>query len=95
MTGEISLDRGSVVIGAATFTGLSAVSISRAVAAPAACAPLGVETSLASAHLVIDPSEQAALSRLDAQFALLFGTQDFREGREADLQNRKPVYLGK
>ena len=61
----------------------------------AGCAPLGVKTSLASAHLAIDPAEEPALSRLDAQFAALFGTQDFREGREADLQHRKPVYIGK
>lgn len=61
----------------------------------AACAPLGVRTSLASAHLAIDPVEEAALSRLDAQFAALFRTQDFREGRDADVQHRKPVYVGK
>jgi enoyl-CoA hydratase len=61
----------------------------------AACAPLGIRTSLASAHLAIDPAEESALRRLDAQFSALFRTLDFREGRDADVQHRKPIYIGK
>jgi enoyl-CoA hydratase len=61
----------------------------------AACAPLGVETSLASAHLVIDPIEEPALARLDAQFATLFHTQDFLEGVKAQAEGRTPVFQGK
>jgi enoyl-CoA hydratase len=59
------------------------------------CGPLGIKTSLSSAHLAIDLTEQEALSRLDAQFAALFHTQDFLEGEQAEAQGRKPVYQGK
>jgi enoyl-CoA hydratase len=58
----------------------------------AACGPLGIKTSLASAHLAIDPVE--ALAQLDAQFGALFHTRDFQEGRDAEAQGRPPVYLG-
>ena len=61
----------------------------------AACAPLGIETTLASAHLTIDHTEEQALSKLDAQFGVLFHTQDFLEGRKAETEGRKPVYQGK
>jgi enoyl-CoA hydratase len=50
---------------------------------------------LASAHLAIDHSEEEALSKLDAQFAALFHTQDFLEGVKAEAKSRKPVYQGK
>jgi enoyl-CoA hydratase/carnithine racemase len=59
------------------------------------CAPLGIQASLASAHLAIDHTEEEALSILDAQFAALFHTQDFLEGRKAEAEGRKPVYQGK
>src|SRR5580704_6933025 len=59
------------------------------------CAPLGIRTSLASAHLAIDHTEQEALLKLDAQFGALFHTQDFLEGRKAEAEDRKPVYQGK
>ncbi|GAB7522880.1 crotonase/enoyl-CoA hydratase family protein [Paraburkholderia sp. 2C] len=59
------------------------------------CAPLGIKTSLASAHLAIDPSEQEALFKLTAQYRTLFETQDFREGRRAEIEGRKPAYEGK
>jgi enoyl-CoA hydratase len=59
------------------------------------CAPLGIKTSLASAHLAIDHGEEEALSRLDAQFGALFHTQDFLEGRKAEAERRNPVYEGK
>jgi enoyl-CoA hydratase/carnithine racemase len=59
------------------------------------CGPLGIKTSLASAHLAIDHTEEEALSELDAQFGALFHTQDFLEGRKADAEGRKPVYQGK
>jgi len=52
-------------------------------------------TSLASAHLAIDHTEEEALPKLDAQFAALFHTQDFLEGRKAEAEGRKPVYQGK
>jgi enoyl-CoA hydratase/carnithine racemase len=60
----------------------------------AACAPLGIQTTLASAHLAIVPSETLALSNLDQEFGRLFHTRDFEEGRQAEAQGRVPVYHG-
>jgi len=59
------------------------------------CGPLGVKTTLASAHLAIDATEEEALSKLDVQFGALFHTEDFLEGRKAEAEGRKPVYQGK
>jgi enoyl-CoA hydratase len=61
----------------------------------AACGPLGIKTTLVSAHLAVDPVEADALSKLDAQFGALFHTQDFQEGRNAEAEGRPPVYQGK
>jgi enoyl-CoA hydratase len=61
----------------------------------AACAPLGVKATLASAHQVIDPVEADALSTLDAQYSALYATEDFLEGRRAEAENRPPRYQGK
>jgi enoyl-CoA hydratase/carnithine racemase len=61
----------------------------------AGCGPLGIKTTLLSAHLAIDSTETDALSRLDAQFGALFHTRDFQEGREAEAQGRTPVYQGR
>jgi enoyl-CoA hydratase/carnithine racemase len=61
----------------------------------AACGPLGIKTTLISAHLAVDPREEEALSKLDAQFGALFHTQDFLEGRKAEAEGREPVYQGK
>jgi enoyl-CoA hydratase len=60
-----------------------------------ACGPLGIKTTLLSAHLAIDSTETDALSRLDAQFGALLHTRDFQEGREAEAQGRAPVYQGR
>ena len=59
-----------------------------------ACAPLGIQTTLASAHSAILPTETPALSNLDKEFGRLFHTHDFKEGVQADAQGRAPVYLG-
>ncbi len=61
----------------------------------AACGPLGIKTTLQSAHLAIDDSEAAAFARLSGQFGGLFHTQDFTEGRNAEAQGRPLVYQGK
>jgi len=61
----------------------------------AACGPLGIKTTLESAHLAIDESEAAAFARLGEQFGGLFHTEDFTEGRQAEAQGRPPVYQGK
>jgi enoyl-CoA hydratase len=61
----------------------------------AACGPLGIKTTLESAHLAIDQSEAAAFARLGEQFGGLFRTEDFIEGRKAEAEGRPPVYQGK
>ena len=61
----------------------------------AACGPLSIKATLASAHLVIDPVEADALSKLDAAYAALYRTEDFIEGRRAEAEGRPPVYQGK
>jgi enoyl-CoA hydratase/carnithine racemase len=61
----------------------------------AACAPLGVKATLASAHQVIDPVEADALSKLGAQYSALYRTEDFIEGRRAEAEGRPPKYQGK
>jgi len=61
----------------------------------AACAPLGIKATLASAHLALDESEPAALAKTGEQYAALYRTQDFLEGRRAEAEGRPPVYTGK
>jgi enoyl-CoA hydratase len=61
----------------------------------AACAPLSIRTTLASAHLAIDALEDKALFALNAQRAALYRTADFREGLAASAQHRTPVYQGR
>jgi enoyl-CoA hydratase len=61
----------------------------------AACAPLSIKATLASAHQYVDPIEADALSKLGAQYAALYRTEDFVEGRRAEAENRPPQYKGK
>jgi enoyl-CoA hydratase/carnithine racemase len=61
----------------------------------AACAPLSIKATLASAHQMIDPVEADALSKLDAQYSALYRTEDFIEGRRAEAENRPPRYRGR
>jgi enoyl-CoA hydratase/carnithine racemase len=61
----------------------------------AACAPLSIRATLASAHQMIDPVEMDALSKLGAQYAALYRTEDFLEGRRAEGEGRPPKYQGK
>jgi enoyl-CoA hydratase len=61
----------------------------------ARCGPLGIKTTLQSAHLAIDASEELAFSKLDAQYGSLYGTRDFQEGRDAEAEGRPPVYQGR
>jgi enoyl-CoA hydratase len=60
----------------------------------AACGPLGIKTSLASSHMALDDSE-TALGNLDDQYRALYATWDFREGRDAEVEKRPPVYEGR
>ncbi len=61
----------------------------------AACGPLSIKATLASAHQMIDPVETDALSRLGAQYSALYRTEDFLEGRRAEAEGRPPRYQGK
>jgi enoyl-CoA hydratase len=61
----------------------------------AACGPLGIMTTLQSAHLSIDESEAAAFAKLNEQFGAHFHTEDFIEGRKAEAEGRPPAYQGK
>jgi enoyl-CoA hydratase/carnithine racemase len=60
----------------------------------AACGPLGVRATLASAHLA-NSSQSEALAKLDTQYRALYGTEDFKEGRQAEAEGRTPVYHGR
>jgi len=70
----------------------AAVAMARKIAA---CAPLSIKATLASAHQVIDPIEADALSKLGAQYSALYRTEDFLEGRRAEAEGRPPKYQGK
>jgi enoyl-CoA hydratase len=61
----------------------------------AACGPLGIKATLASAHLAIDSSETEALSKLEPQYRALYASEDFKEGRKAEAEGRPPVYQGR
>ncbi len=61
----------------------------------AACGPLSIKATLASAHHYVDPIEADALSRLDAQYSALYKTEDFIEGRRAESEGRPPRYQGR
>ena len=61
----------------------------------AACAPLSIKATINSAHQYVDPVEADALSKLGAQYAALYRTEDFLEGRRAEAEGRPPKYQGK
>jgi enoyl-CoA hydratase/carnithine racemase len=61
----------------------------------AACAPLSIKATLNSAHQYVDPVEADALSNLGAQYAALYRTEDFIEGRRAEAEGRPPRYVGR
>jgi enoyl-CoA hydratase len=60
----------------------------------AACAPLGVKSTLTSAHLAIDSAEAVSFSKLVEQYGALFRTHDFLEGIAAQTEGRPPVFQG-
>lgn len=61
----------------------------------AACGPLSIKATLASAHSYVDPVEATPLSTLGAQYAALYRTEDFVEGRRAEAEGRPPKYTGR
>ncbi|ADM97142.1 enoyl-CoA hydratase [Dickeya dadantii] len=60
----------------------------------AACGPIGVQTTLASAHLAVDSSDAIAFSQLGTQYSALYRTKDFIEGMAAQAEGRPPVFHG-
>jgi enoyl-CoA hydratase len=58
-------------------------------------APLGVRTTLASAHRARLDGEAAALARLDADVTDLFNTEDGAEGILAFIERREPRFVGR
>ncbi|UJR53328.1 enoyl-CoA hydratase-related protein [Dickeya zeae] len=60
----------------------------------AACGPIGIQTTLASAHLAIDSSEAIAFAQLGAQYSALYRTKDFIEGMAAQAEGRPPLFHG-
>ena len=61
----------------------------------AACGPLGIKATLASAHLAIDSGEVEAFAQMGKQYNALYSTRDYQEGRDAEAQNRPPIYVGR
>jgi enoyl-CoA hydratase/carnithine racemase len=57
-------------------------------------APLGVKTTLASAHCARLEGEEAAFARLDADMAKLFDTEDGREGLKSFIERREARFTG-
>jgi enoyl-CoA hydratase len=61
----------------------------------AACGPLGIKATLEAAHLVINDSADAAgFEKLETAYVSLFHSEDFAEGRKAEIENRPPVFQG-
>jgi enoyl-CoA hydratase len=60
----------------------------------AACGPLSIETTLASAHTALDVNEDAALSELNALRSTIYRTKDFKEGLAAHAEHRPPNFEG-
>lgn len=62
----------------------------------AACGPLGVKATLKVAHMAInDAADAAAYAKLEAEYLLLFKSEDFIEGRKAEAENRLPNFQGR
>jgi enoyl-CoA hydratase/carnithine racemase len=57
-------------------------------------APLGVRATLASAHLVRERGEAAAVERLRPEVVALFGTSDAAEGVQSFVERRQANFQG-
>jgi enoyl-CoA hydratase len=53
------------------------------------CVPLGIKTTLASAHLAVDPAADDAVSKLDMQLGALFHTHDFLKGWQGEAEGHR------
>lgn len=60
----------------------------------AACGPLSIRTTLASAHMALDTNEDAALSELNALRTAIYRTRDVKEGLAAQTEHRLPSFEG-
>lgn len=69
-----------------------AIEIADAIATKSA--PLGVKTTLASAHRARLEGDEAAFARLDADMAALFATDDGREGLRSFIERRDARFTG-
>lgn len=70
----------------------AATAIARTIAD--SCAPLGVQTTLASAHRARLSGEQAAIERLRPDIAHLMTTDDGIEGMRSFAARRAAVFTG-
>src|SRR3954464_605402 len=64
-------------------------------ASAARAAPLGVKTTLASAHRARLEGEEAAFARLNTDMAGLFETEDGREGLQSFIERREARFTGR
>jgi enoyl-CoA hydratase len=70
-----------------------AIELARTIATKSA--PLGVRTTLASAHRARLDGESTAFARLDADVAELFDTEDGREGVLSFIERREARFVGR
>ena len=70
-----------------------AIEIAEAIATKSA--PLGVKTTLASAHRARLEGEAAAFARLDSDMADLFESEDGREGLQSFVERRPAIFTGR
>src|SRR3954471_8173412 len=70
-----------------------AIELAQAIATKSA--PLGVKTTLASAHRARLEGEAAAFARLEHDMADLFGTEDGREGLQSFIERRDARFTGR
>jgi enoyl-CoA hydratase len=70
-----------------------AIELANAIATKSA--PLGVKTTLASAHRARLEGEAAAFARLEPDMAELFDTEDGREGLQSFIERREASFVGR
>src|SRR3954454_7091246 len=70
-----------------------AIELAEAIATKSA--PLGVKTTLASAHRARLEGEDAAFARLNTDMAVLFETEDGREGQQSFIERREARFTGR